>query len=137
MPFSSEHYLHRYLCWLNRYLCWLHRYQCWLHRFYYINSSYVANIYVDYCPFHQNITSIGNLCWLHRYQCWQHRFYYINSSDVANIYVVDYIDIYVQMKRAIPLAFPNIRAVLFLWLIWDLSALIEFECFEPLHSCVS
>ncbi len=37
-----------------------------------------------------------------RYLWWQHIFYYINSSDVANIYV-DYIDIYVQMKRAFPL----------------------------------
>ena len=37
--------------------------------------------------------------YLHRYLCWLHRFYYINSCDVGNIYV-DYIDIYVQMKRA-------------------------------------
>ena len=29
-----------------------------------------------------------------------HRFYYLNSRDVANIYI-DYIDIYVQMKRAL------------------------------------
>ncbi len=38
--------------------------------------------------------------YLHRYLCWQHRFYYIDSSYVANIHV-DYIDIYVQMKRAL------------------------------------
>ncbi len=67
MPFSSEHYQHRNLCWLHRNLRWLHRNLCWLHR----NLCWLRR---NRCWLHRNRCWIHrNRCWLHRNRCWLHR----------------------------------------------------------------